>query len=76
MLKSIYKSGYGWSLLSVLCVHFLCISAYGYRAKWSSTTKNHQGSGAVTTHYVVSVSHKEEITLVELFEEKCNIFNV
>ena len=69
------KYGYRRSLLSVLCVHFVCISArfhkaYGYGPNGAVPPETMGGSVAVTTGYVALVRHEEEITMEELFEER------
>ena len=69
------KYGHRRSLLSVLCVHFVRISArfhkaYGYGPNGAVPPETVGGSVAVTTRYVARVRHEEEITMEELFEER------
>ena len=59
----------------MLCVHFVRISArfhkaYGYGPNPAVPPQTMGGSVAVTTPYVALVRHEEEITMVELFEER------
>ena len=61
----------------MLCVHFVRISArfhkayrYGPNGAVPPETMGGGGSVAVTTRYVALVRHKEEITMVEVFEER------
>ena len=61
-----------WSYSAVMSTVFLHVSI-----KLTDTDQTEQyhwkpwgGSGAVTTRYVALVSHEEEITMVELFEER------
>ena len=59
----------------MFCVHFVRISAhlhkaYGYGPNGAVPPETMGGSVAVTTRYVALVRHEEEITMVELFEER------
>lgn len=49
-------------------------SSLWIQAKQSSSTRNCEGSVAVITRYIVLVRHEEELTMVKLFEDKCNIY--
>lgn len=74
MLNVQYRFGYEQSLWSVRRFHFVRISARIYEAyvldKWSSYTRNCRGNATVTTRYIAVTRHKEDITMVEIFEEE------